>query len=88
MPPEISIRRALIQLLSSQSKEAIIGPMSSGNPARTSAVISATRLLISGLSWTMAPLKSVAIAPGEKDKGRASWDRKARQSEHLMAGVG
>jgi hypothetical protein len=38
--------------------------MSSGRPARPSAVISATRLLTSGLSRTMPPLKSVAIAPG------------------------
>ena len=58
------MRWALIQRLSSESSEAIIGPMSSGWPARPSAVISPTCLLISGLSRTMPPLKSVAMAPG------------------------
>jgi hypothetical protein len=43
---------------------AIIGPMSSGTPARPSAVISAIRSLTSGLSRTIPPLKSVWIAPG------------------------
>jgi hypothetical protein len=38
--------------------------MSSGWPTRPSAVISATILLICGLSRTIPPLKSVAIAPG------------------------
>jgi hypothetical protein len=35
--------------------------MSSGRPTRPSAVMSATRLLISGLSRTIPPLKSVAM---------------------------
>src|SRR5580658_3105553 len=61
MPPEASMRWALTQRLSSESREAIIGPMSSGRPTRPSAVMSATRLLISGLSRTIPPLKSVAM---------------------------
>src|SRR4029077_20838481 len=64
VPPETSIRCALIQRLSSVSSDAIIGPMSSGSPARPSAVMSAIRLFTSGLSLTMPPLKSVAIGPG------------------------
>jgi hypothetical protein len=64
MPPEASMCWALTQRLSSESSEAIIGPMSSGRPTCPSAVMSATRLLISGLSRTIPPLKSVAIAPG------------------------
>ena len=58
------MRCALIQRLSSLSKEAIIGPMFSGRPGRPKAVISETRLLTSGLLRTMGPLKSVSIAPG------------------------
>ena len=41
-----------------------MGPISSGTPARPSAVMAATCLLSSGLSRTMPPLKSVWIAPG------------------------
>jgi hypothetical protein len=48
----------------SQVMLAGIGPISSGTPAPPSAVISATCLLISGLSGTIPPLKSVWIAPG------------------------
>ena len=40
-PPDTSMRCALIQRLSSDSSEAIIGPMSSGSPGRPSAVTSA-----------------------------------------------
>lgn len=40
-PPETSIRCAFTQRLSSDSSEAIIGPMSSGRPGRPSAVASA-----------------------------------------------
>jgi hypothetical protein len=58
------MRWPLTQRLSSESNDAIIGPMSSGWPTRPSAVISATILLICGLSRTIPPLKSVAIAPG------------------------
>jgi hypothetical protein len=58
------MRWALIQRLSSESSEAIIGPISSGWPARPSADMSATRLFISGLSRTMPPPKSLAMAPG------------------------
>ena len=55
MPPETSMRCPLIQRLSSDSSEAIIGPMSSGSPARPSAVISATRRFTSGLSRCSGP---------------------------------
>ena len=64
IPPDTSMRCPFTQRLSSESSAAIIGPISSGTPARPNAVISATRLLISGLSRTMPPLKSVWIAPG------------------------
>lgn len=64
MPPETSIRCALIQRLSSDSRGALIGPMSSNSPARPSAVTLATRSLTCGLSWTIPPEKSVAISPG------------------------
>lgn len=57
------MRWALIQRLSSESSDAIIGPMSSGWPTRPRVVMSATRLCTSGLSRTIAPLKSVAMAP-------------------------
>lgn len=39
MPPDTSMRWALIQRSSSETSEAIIAPMSSGTPARPSAVI-------------------------------------------------
>jgi hypothetical protein len=42
IPPETSIRCPFTQRLSSDSSAAIIGPMSSGTPARPTAVISAT----------------------------------------------
>ena len=45
-------------------KGGIIGPRSSGTPGRPSAVIAETCLLISGLSRTIPPLKSVCTAPG------------------------
>ena len=64
MPPETSIRCALTQRLSSESSAAIIGPTSSGKPARPSVVIPAMALFTSELSRTTPPLKSVAIAPG------------------------
>ncbi len=59
IPPDTSIRCPFTHLFSSERSAAIIG--SSGTPARPRAVISATRLLISGLSRTMPPLNSVAI---------------------------
>ncbi len=58
------MRWALIQRLSSDSGDAIIGALSSGRPARPSAVIAAMALFTSGLSRTTPPLKSVAMAPG------------------------
>jgi hypothetical protein len=65
LPPDTSVRGprlpAFTHLFSSERSAAIIGPTSSGTPARPRAVISATRLLISGLSRSMPPLKSVAI---------------------------
>ena len=64
IPPETSIRWALTQRFSSESSDAIIGPISSATPARPSAVISATQRLTSGLSRTTPPLKSVSTAPG------------------------
>src|SRR6266478_3694905 len=64
MPPDTSILCPFTQRFSSERSAAIIGPISSGTPARPSAVISATRLLISGLSRTLPPLKSVWMAPG------------------------
>ena len=45
MPPEASIRCALIQPLPGDSSAAIAAPMSSGMPARPSAVCDATKLL-------------------------------------------
>ena len=53
------MRCALTQRLSSESSEAIMGPMSSGWPTRPSAVISATRLLISGLSRPVLSQKAL-----------------------------
>src|SRR5690348_343257 len=64
MPPDTSILWPFTQRFSSERNAAIIGPISSGTPARPSAVISATRLLMSGLSRTIPPLKSVWMAPG------------------------
>jgi hypothetical protein len=58
------MRCALTQRLSSESREAIMGPRSSGTPARPSAVLSAILLFTSGLSRTIPPLKSVATGPG------------------------
>jgi hypothetical protein len=58
------MRSALIQRLSSESSDAIIRPMSSGTPARPSAVPAATLLFTAGLSRTIPPLKSVSVAPG------------------------
>jgi hypothetical protein len=62
--PDTSMRCALTHRFSSARSSAIIGPMSSGKPARPSAVISEMRLFNSGLSRTMPLLKSVAMGPG------------------------
>ncbi len=56
------MRWALTQRLLSDSRLAIIGPMSSGTPTRPSAVMSAKILLTAGLSRTAPPPKSVSIA--------------------------
>ncbi len=48
MPPETSIRCPFTQRFSSESNAAIIGPMSSGTPARPKAVMPATSLLTYG----------------------------------------
>ncbi len=45
MPPEISMRWPVIQRVSSASSAATAGPMSSGTPARPSAVTEATKSL-------------------------------------------
>src|SRR5580700_6617577 len=58
-PTATSMRCALTQRLSSESREAIAGPRSSGTPARPSAVFSAILLFTSGLSRTTPPLKSL-----------------------------
>ncbi len=58
-PPETSIRWALTQRLSSDTSEAIIGPMSSGRPGRPRAVTSPMWRFTSALSRTTPPLKSV-----------------------------
>src|SRR6202043_2871364 len=54
IPPEISVRGALIQVLSSVSSEATAGPMSSATPARPSAV---TLVMKSGSFKTARPAK-------------------------------
>src|SRR5260221_13661214 len=61
IPPDTSIRCPFTHLFSSERSAAIIG--SSGTPARPRAVISATRLLSSGLSRTRPPPHSVANHP-------------------------
>ncbi|EDS6438924.1 NmrA family NAD(P)-binding protein [Salmonella enterica] len=63
-PPDTSIRCAVTQRLSSRSRLATIGPISSGTPTRPSAVIAANCALTSALSRTSPPPKSVSIAPG------------------------
>jgi hypothetical protein len=55
------MRWPLTQRLSSESNDAIIGPMSSGWPTRPSAVISATRLLWVGRSY---PVERDALLVG------------------------
>lgn len=70
-PPETSIFCALIQRLSSENRDAIIGPISSGRSGRSSAVAAAICLAISGLSLTAPPEKSVWIAPRATTDGDA-----------------
>ena len=67
MPPDASMRWALIQPLFSLSRLAIAPPMSSGRPTRPSAVCDATKPLSCALSRTAPPPKSVSIAPGAID---------------------
>jgi len=63
-PPEASMRCAFTQPISGDSSDATTPPMSSGSPARPSAVSEATISFTSVLSRTTPPEKSVSMAPG------------------------
>jgi len=65
MPPDTSIRRALIQRFSFDSSAAISGPMSLGTPVRPSVVSEVTIAFTAGLSRIAWAAASDAVAPGK-----------------------